>query len=189
MHRFFTLMATLLIVAAASAGDKRVEAYKFMFDGANGPVEVELNSDTMGFGLQELAPGDVRTTVTEDGSSITISRLDETFSLATDGEVFEIPARHGPPSAGHREIMMMHHGDGKHPVLAHRRASPDGLMIVSSEPLDETTRATIRDALSAAGIVQDIDFVAPGPAGENVTIDEEIDADGARVIIKRVIED
>ncbi|MDH3588371.1 MAG: hypothetical protein OEQ74_03085 [Gammaproteobacteria bacterium] len=193
MRKFITLTiaVALFAVGSVNAGSSKVAVYKFMFDGQNGPVELELNSETMGFGLHDLAPGDVRTTVTEDGTSVTVSRLEDTISLAVGEDLFEIPARHGPGHMAGGHKMMLHEGGRAHAMIAqHHGMTDDGLMIISKNPLDETTQATIRDAISAAGIIREVNFLSPGLAGENVILEENIDEEtGHRMIIKRIVEE
>lgn len=174
------------IVSVVLAGDSsNVEAYQFKFKGENGTVNLELNSQTMGFGLHDLQPGDSRTTVTEDGTGITISRLAEVYALDVGSEVFEIPATHGP------DHMNLDHET--HHRIAVSHGMGDGLTILSKDPLDESQQATIRAALVAAGIVDEVEFLSPGLSMlEDLNIEQEIADDGngeRRMIIKRVISD
>lgn len=183
MRTTLTLSMIIMLFTAVSAvlaGDTRTEVYKFKFDGDNGAVNVELNSETMGFSLRDLQAGDSRTTVTEDGTSVTIARLAETYSLAVGAQVFEIPASHvsGPMMEAHEDHRV---------AIAHGMS--EGLTIISKEPLDETRRDTIRSALAAAGIVDDIEFLSPDLAmsGE-FAVEKHIEDNGAgarRVVIKK----
>ncbi len=183
MRNTVLLILAITLAAAATAGVE-VQVLKFEFDGEAGPVGVELNSETMGFTLDELQPGETRSTTSEDGTPVTLTRNDETIALQVAGQLFEIPASHGPMHGAHEM--------GSHKVMmAHM---DDGLMIIGSG-LDETRQATIRDALAAAGITGEIHFVSPGLSmeGGEMIVEKEIYGDGEniekKVIIKRMIED
>lgn len=179
MKSLCTALGLTLLLAAAHAGDSTRHILELEFDGRQGPVEVRLDSETMGFGLHELVPGEPRTIVTDDGRTLTLTREGSNIALEVDGERFEIPAPGHHPR--HAEKLQLHLMQG------------DGLLILSREPLDAVTRETIRTALSAAGVTETVRFHASpeGAGGQHeVRIHEEIEADGVgeRVIVRKRID-
>ena len=168
-----TLVA-LLAAGAAHAGERSHEVYELAFDGRDGPVELRLDSDVLGFSLHEMADGESRSVVLDDGRTVVVSRRAEKVAIEVAGERFEIPTvERGHPVHGH-------------PFDA------DGLTILSREPLDEATRAQIRSALISAGVDDEVRFHTPpfrhgGP--RELIIRKEIDSDNTdgRIVVRREI--
>lgn len=168
----FNALLTVVVVGLANAGERSQEVLELAFAGSEGTIDVRLDSDAMGFRLQDLAEGESRTIVTDAGQTVTLTRSGAVIALEVEGERFELPAQPRRLQGGPGPWV-----DGQ-----------EGLVILSVEPLDEVRQQTIRAALEAAGINETVRFHAR-PAGSEdehiVIIHKDIDADGEHTLVRK----
>jgi len=173
--------------AAAQEVEKKVEL-KVVVAGDGDGTEINWVGD--GTDLEGLAVGESRTLTGESGREITVTRTGEGMQFQVDGETVVLPdlgmAGHHmafvDTSGGQFDVEVL--GDdsenvdvkvisgGAHVMQAHH---PDGVTIISDEPLDESVRESIRSVLISAGKDGDVTF-----------IDGNEHAGGVKVIKKRV---
>jgi len=182
-------IAVLLSFGTASAqeADKNVEL-KIVVAGDGDGTEINWVGD--GTDIEGLSVGESRTLTGESGREITVTRTDEGMQFQVDGETVVVP---DIGMSGHHMAFVDTGGGqydvevlgsdsenvdvkvisgGAHAIKAHH---PDGVTIISDEPLDESVRESIRSVLISAG------------KNGNVTFIDGSDHDGAvRVIRKRV---
>lgn len=129
---------------------------------------VEWNADDMDFDMSDLAVGESRVIENDSGRTITLTRTESGMQVDVDGKTVEVP-----DFSSH--AMMLETSDmdvdvisqevagdvkvavsGVHATSAH---PPEGVTILSSEPLDDSVRESIRSVLISAGIDEEIRFI------------------------------
>lgn len=166
------VLATLLALGAAHADEveKRVEM-KMVVTGDDHQT-ITFDSNAAGFEPSDLAVGETRTIPNDSGRAITMTRTESGLQIDVDGKTIELP-----DVGAHGEHMMMvdamdvdvdvtHTGTmalpvdvevlGSHAIRAH---GPEGVTIISEEPLDASVRESIRSVLISAGIDKEVSFI------------------------------
>lgn len=160
------LAAALLGVAGSGlAGEKakHVMAVEVAGDSTTDTMSFELNSEELGFDLDEMQIGETRSIVDEAGRPILITRNEDGFSFNVDGKVIDLPDFHTVDGHGMQWIA----DDGAAGVNVHvikgaktkTMSESDGTVIISSTPIDETTRQSIQTILESAGHSGDVEFI------------------------------
>lgn len=153
-----TLLATVLFVAAAYAGEKDHSAIKIVVvgDDVAGETRLTLDSDNLGFNLHDMQVGENRAIVDKEGRSILITRGEDSYSFDVDGKTIEMPlfdshesmalwAPHGDHTSN-VDVRVMHDGMAPNVMI-----DDEGVMIFSGKEIDEATQQIIRTALESAG--------------------------------------
>ena len=166
------VLATLLALGAAHADEveKRVEM-KMVVTGDDHET-ITFDSNAAGFEPSDLAVGETRTIPNDSGRAITMTRTESGLQIDVDGKNIELT-----DVGAHGEHMMMvdamdvdvdvtHTGTmalpvdvevlGSHAIRAH---GPEGVTIISEEPLDASVRESIRSVLISAGIDKEVSFI------------------------------
>lgn len=107
-----------------------------------------INSDDLGFDLNEMQVGESRSIVDESGQTVLITRGEEGFSFNIDGETIELPKFEG---GEHSEMHWVTAGDDSDVM--------SGTMIMSPKPIDDATRQAIRSLLESAGYGSEVEFI------------------------------
>lgn len=151
-------------------------------DGGN-ERNFKINSDDLGFDLQEMQEGENRSIVDESGKNILVTRTSDGFSFNIDGETIDLPALHGE---GHHGMVWVGDGDASevdvhvmhdtNVTMMHEMNDTmiNDTMIISGKPIDAATQQAIRDLLGSSGYASEVSF-----------IDRDAAHDG-NVIIKKV---
>ena len=170
----WTAMAVSLVLAAiATAGEPMHARFAIAIDDGSGPMAVDLDSDTMGFGLDELQVGETRAIVDEAGRNIMITRTAGGLALDVDGKKIDLPM----PDDGHGitfvsddatdvEVQVLH--DASYATAGGIK----GVTIISAGPIDEATRESLRAVLISSGHSGDVTFIdqQAGDAVHGVTV-------------------
>jgi len=106
----------------------------------DGEMRIELDSDDLGFNLQDMQIGENRSIVDKEGRSILVTRGEDNFTFEVDGKTIDILA----PDVD-VDVHVMHDG------MAPMAMGMEGVMIVSEKEIDEATQQIIRTALESAG--------------------------------------
>ena len=185
MYRIIILAALAAVMASAGAHSQEQEetiALKVIVS-ADGdePKSVHWVSDDVD--LDDLAVGESRTITGEDGKDVVVTRMDDGMQFDINGETVVVPGMHGDHLAfvganvdqdidvkvmgGHGEdVDVTITGAGAHATAAHR---PEGVTIISSEPLDDSVRESIRSVLISAGLDEEVRFI-DGSADQQVHV-------------------
>ncbi len=160
--RILLLAMALGLASSAFASEETHMKIAVVKDDGDGDIRVELDSDDIGFNLDELQVGESRSVVDKSGQSILISRTADGYTFNVDGETIDMPMLGGD----HEELVWVDE-DGETDVDFHvmRKAKFVGedhmgtTMIMSAEPIDETTQQVIKSALESAGHEGEVHFV------------------------------
>lgn len=165
-HTRVMLAAALLSLAGSGiAGEKakHVMAVEVSGDGAADGMAFKLNSDDLGFGLDELQVGETRSIVDEAGRPILITRNENGFSFNVDGKVIDLPGFHDIDGEAVHWVSDGNDAEVNVHVINETNtatlAQSDGTVIISSQPIDETTRQSIETILESAGHNGDVEFI------------------------------
>ncbi len=148
LKQLVVLLVTVLFASAAYSGDKahhKMEI-KVVSDDGSGETSVVLDSDELGFDLNDMQVGENRSVIDKEGRPILITRNEDGYTLDVDGKSIDLPPMDHAEHAMMRKAHMK--GQRKHHVM---RESMQGVMIISGEEIDEATQAVIRTALESAG--------------------------------------
>jgi hypothetical protein len=167
------VLATLLVFGAAHADDvdteKQVEM-KFVVAGDDHDT-ITFDSNAAGFEPSDLAVGESRTIPNDSGRTITMTRTETGLQIDVDGKTIELPdvGAHGEHmmfvDAADVDVEILHDADmttpvdiavGTHAIRAH---GPEGVTIISKEPLDDSVRESIRSVLISAGVDEEVTFI------------------------------
>ena len=159
----FSVMA--LFATAAFSGEKTHHKLKVevIADDGDEPTYLVLDSEELGFDLQDMQVGENQSIVDKEGRPVLITRNEDGFVFDIDGKQIALPAFDGPHDGNHRIIthdfapdtdvdVHVISGDvGGHRALAPHPMMEEGVMIVSGKEIDAATQQVIRDALQASG--------------------------------------
>lgn len=148
--------AAVLFATSAFSGETvhQTMEIKVISDDGTGESVIELDSDTLGFDMQEMQVGENRSVVDKNGRPVLITRKEHGFSLDVDGKTIDLP-----PVRGHHEDRVWARGAQDSDVDVHVSrayaadgdAEMDGVLILSGKEIDDATQGLIRAALEAAG--------------------------------------
>lgn len=168
-------MAVVLTLgtAVAQETEQQVELKVKVIKEGGEAHDVHWVSGGMDFELDDLAVGETRTMTGDDGQTVTVTRTDTGMEFVVDGETVVVPnigesgqfmtmidgdvdvevhALHGDAENVDVEVV----GVGTH---ATRAFSPEGVTIISGEPLDASVRESIRSVLISAGHDDEVTFI------------------------------
>ena len=186
----FAAAAALLTLGCAHADDaaqeieKKVELKVVVAGDGDAPSEVHWVSNDLE--LDDLAVGESRTITGESGTEVTVTRTDGGMEFDIGGEKVVVPdmGAHGTRMAfvdlegdhdvdvevmgvDGEEIDVRVIGGGAHVMQAH---GSDGVTIISSEPLDDSVKESIRSVLISAGRDDEVVFIDGSEDGKQVKI-------------------
>lgn len=173
MNHWKTLVSLTAIglAATAMAADKPHMAMSIAVvdDATQEEVRVDLDSDTLGFDLDDMQVGENRSVVDKNGQNVLITREEEGFRFDVNGKTIRAPLHDGPIKGEHDVVILgtahahaagaMHGHVAPVPPLPPFAHGPDGIAIISAEPIDEATQQEIEDLLKAAGHGSDVRFI------------------------------
>jgi hypothetical protein len=162
---FLILAASLLFTIPARAEESNAMWESRIViaehDGAGGePIRIDLSGEELGFDLQDLQFGESRSVVDGSGRSILITRTEKGYDFEVDGRTISMPAfEHHAELV---EIVNPSEGEFDNEVssgMVFAAAVPAGITVITPNPLDESTQASIRSVLQAAGHDEAVTFV------------------------------
>ena len=160
--KILLLAAALGLATTAYSGEATKMKMVVVEDGGDGEIRIELDSDDIGFNLDELQEGESRSIVDKSGQSILVTRTAEGYTFDVDGKTIDMPML-----GGDHDKMVWVDEDGDTDVDFHvmRKAKfigedhMDSTMIMSAEPIDEATQQVIKSALKSAGQDSEVHFI------------------------------
>ncbi len=161
-----TLLATFLFATAAYAGEKEHHKMEIQViaDDGDGETHLTLDSDDLGFSLEDMQVGENRSITDKAGRPVLITRTDDGYSFNVDGKIIDMPAfgkhgKHGDAKvwiskgdmAPHADVDLHVMHDGDAPNVMIETMDGEGVMIFSGKEIDDATQQIIRTALESAG--------------------------------------
>lgn len=163
--KILLLVMALGLSATAFSGEEMKMKIIVVEDSGDGAIRIDLDSDDIGFSLDELQEGESRAIVDKSGQSIVVTRKADGFTFDVDGKSIDLPMLHGD----HGDMVWVDE-DGGADIDVHvmRNATFIGedhmgsTMIMSAGPIDEATQQIIKSALESAGHDSEVHFVTHG---------------------------
>lgn len=175
--QFAVFVVIGLFATTVWSGEERHEKIevKVISDGGSDGTHLVLDSEELGFNLQDMQVGENQSVVDKDGRAVLITRNEDGYSFEVDGKTIDMPAFDGHVekkvwvrkggSAPEVDVRVMHKGDGMHPGMApHAMMEDGGVMIISGKEIDAATQQLIRTALESAGH-ESVHFAGGGEGG------------------------
>ncbi len=174
--KLLALAVTLIFAAAALAEVEEKRELKIVVAGASSDDYTTFHwvSDDSDFDMQGMQLGETRSIVDESGRSVLITREAEGFRFDVDGKTVVVP-----DMGAHRTHMAFVDVDGAdfsadidvkiigdHQMMSNHDGS--GVIIISDESLDATTRESIKAVLQSAGRDDEVTFI-DGSGGSDGT--------------------
>jgi len=159
--KILLLVAALGLATTAYSGEATQMKIVVVEDSGDGEVRIDLDSDDIGFNLDELQEGESRSIVDKSGQTILVTRKADGFSFEVDGKVIDMPMLDGDHD---KRVWVDEDGDADVDFHVMRKAKFIGedhmgsTMIMSAEPIDEATQQVIKSALESAGHDSEVHF-------------------------------
>ncbi len=151
LRTFTVFLWGCLIATAAVAGDKHKMKIKVAVDGDAGEQKVfEWHGD--GTTIDDLEVGESKTITDDDGNEITLTRTEDGLDIEVEGERIEVMH---PGDADSEDTVVKEHKTVKVIKAGH----DGGVTIISSDAIDEETRARLAEILKEAGKDGEILFI------------------------------
>ena len=152
-----TLLATFLFATAAYAGE--MEHHKMeiqvIADDGDGETHLTLDSDDLGFSLEDMQVGENRSITDKAGRPVLITRTDDGYSFDVDGKTIDMPAFGKHRDHGDANVWIskgdMAPYDRHAPNVMIEKMDGEGVMIFSGKEIDDATQQIIRTALESTG--------------------------------------
>ena len=165
IEKILMMAVALGLATIAFAGEQTKMKIVVVEDDGDGAIRIELDSDDIGFNLEELQEGESRSIVDKSGQSILVTRKADGFTFDVDGKTIDMPML-----GGDHDSMVWVGEDGGADVDLHimKNATFFGedhmgsTMIMSAKPIDEATQQIIKSALESSGHDSDVNFVTHG---------------------------
>jgi len=153
-------------ISSAAAGDQTEMVVAIATDDNSEETRIELNSDELGFNMQDMQEGENRSVVDKNGQTVLITREADGFRFDVNGKTIRMPAFDGGAHGKHHEFIEIDGTDGdvidvrvmknKHVAMMQ---GPEHVMIMSGKPIDDTTQQAIKTLLESAGHTSDVRFI------------------------------
>jgi hypothetical protein len=160
--KILSLTMALGLATTVFAGEQMKMKIAVVEDDGHGDVRIELDSDDIGFSLEELQEGESRSIVDKSGQPIVVTRKADGFTFDVDGKTIDMPMLGGDHDS---KVWVSKDGDADVDFHIMKNATfiskdhMDGTMIMSAEPIDEATQQVIKSALMSAGHDSEVHFI------------------------------
>lgn len=175
-------LAAIMIFGTASAQEvEKTMAVKIAVEGDG--KDIHWVSHDPAFSMEGLEVGETRTMTNESGETITVTRTGEGMQFDVDGEVVMIPdvgmLDESVAFIGGHDLdvdVVVADGEvadvvvvdgGPHAMGMHH---PEGVTIISGEPLDDSVRESIRSVLISAGHDDEVTFIDGSGDGRQLKV-------------------
>lgn len=139
----FILSAAAVVLALSSTAVLAKDVIVIDIDDSNNSnTHLRLDSEELGYSPSDLAIGESRTHVTEDGKTVVMTRTEEGLDINVDGEDLDLPPIPADAKHGH---MGDHHKKMRH------KMDDDSIAVISHGELTDDQIAAIKQAMVSAG--------------------------------------
>lgn len=157
-------------VGFAGEENKHVIAIGVNGDGVTDEVSLRINSEDLGFELDEMQIGESRSVVDESGRAVLITRSESGFSFNVDGKTIELPDFANIDGEDFDWVTEDDEADlNVHVIrkpLTAKLADTSATVIISPKSIDEATRKSIQSILETGGYGSDVEFIEHGAASD-----------------------
>ncbi|MBT8087963.1 MAG: hypothetical protein KJO46_07995 [Gammaproteobacteria bacterium] len=165
--KYAVLIWAVLLATAAVAGDEQRTKIAIAVEGdAAGEQTFHFDSEEAGFDLQSLAIGESRVWTDDSGNVANIMRTTDGYEIDVAGRMIALGNLNGDDMSDIETDVEI---EGVRKIKMIKKGGADDITIISGEPIDESTRQRIRDALQASGNDSEVVFLdgsKMGAAGE-----------------------
>ena len=161
---FAVVAAFIFAVVSLAEEHARTEIRIAVDDESGGPHGIySWTDEDMDFDLHAMQEGESRSFVDSEGRSVVVTRKADGMKFEVDGKTLEMPIFEG--EYAHGMIASPVSGDvdfDVHVAAApgHMSVSgPDGITILSREPLDDSVKESIKSVLVSAGHDDEVRFI------------------------------
>ena len=176
--KLVALAVTMILGAAALADVEEKREMKIVIQGASSDESTSFHwvSDDSDFDMQGMQVGETHSIVDESGRPVLITREEEGFKFDIDGKTVVVPDMgvHGTQLAFSDGSDFNSDFDIEIIGDQHMMSSRDGsgVTIISGEPLDASTKESIKSVLISAGRDDDVIFIdgSGGSDGRHIKI-------------------
>lgn len=163
LRTFVLFFWVFLIASAAVAGEERRTEIKIAVDGDDSGHQVfHFDSQDSDLDLHDMAVGETQVVTDGDGREVSVSRTEDGFTFDVEGETIDIAGLHGE-----HEVAVLH---GNHDIEdvsieKHRKvrviktSKDNGVTIISTDDIDDATRAQLEKVLKDAGKDGEVVFI------------------------------
>jgi len=142
-------------------------------DGADDTSAIRWASKGMAFDMQDMAVGETRVIDGESGHSASVTRHEDGYSFDIDGKTIKMPnfgaegvhMAFASSEGLHENVNIDIMNDDIHGMKPHMA---DGVTIISSTPLDNSVRESIKSVLISAGNNDEVTFIDGNQVGMRV---------------------
>ena len=163
LRTFMVFFWACLIATAAVAGEEHRTEIKIAVDGDNtGHKIFRFDSQDSDINLHGMAVGETQIITDSDGRDVTVLRTENGFEFDVEGEKIEIAGMHGD-----HDFTMLHEAHDVEDVVIEKHkkvhmiktSNGDGVTIISSDEIDDATRAELEKLLKEAGKDGEVVFI------------------------------
>jgi len=165
IEKILMMAVALGLATTAFSGEQMKMKIAVVEDDGHGEIRIELDSDDIGFSLEELQEGESRSIVDKSGQSILVTRKADGFTFDVDGKTIDMPMLGGDHGS---MVWVGEDGGADIDVRVMKMGTfmgedhMGGTMIMSAEPIDEATQQVIKSALQSAGHDSEVNFATHG---------------------------
>lgn len=156
LEKIAVLAFAVSLAGAVFAGEQKHHEMKFVFASDDGDdVKVMLDSDDLGFSLDDLEVGESRSIVDDSGRTVLISRKESGLQIDVNGKTIDLPTLDIDHDGEAKDVDIRIVRDAEFVAVG----EDPGTLILTAEPVDAATQELIRTSLQSAGHSGEVRFI------------------------------
>ena len=167
IRKYAVLAWAVLLASAAIAGEERHTRIEIDIDDDGGQTSFKFDSADAGFDLRDLAVGERRELVDDEGNVASVSRTEAGFELDVNGRTIDLSdlhdghgmAMHMQSEAGDTDVVVVDDVRKARKVKMIKTGDDASVTIITAGAIDEATRERIREVLVSSGQDGEVVFI------------------------------